>query len=63
VRKYAAEQGIAEKDALKTGTEEKSREYAEKGNEIYAKGRRRSLKSCLNQLFQFIPPTVVKPFV
>ena len=37
VRKYAAEQGIAEEEALKKGMEEKSREFAEKGNEIYAK--------------------------
>ena len=37
VRKYAAEQGIAEEEALKKGMEEKSREFAEKGNELYAK--------------------------
>ena len=37
MRKYAAEQGIAEEEALKKGMEEKSREFAEKGNEIYAK--------------------------
>jgi phosphomethylpyrimidine synthase len=37
VRKYAAEQGIAEEEALKKGMEEKSQEFAEKGNEIYAK--------------------------
>ena len=37
VRKYAAEQGIAEEQALKRGMEEKSREFVEKGNEIYAK--------------------------
>ena len=37
VRTYAAEQGIAEEEALKKGMEEKSREFAEKGNEIYAK--------------------------
>ena len=37
VRKYAAEQGIAEEEALKKGMEEKSKEFAEKGNEIYAK--------------------------
>ena len=36
-RKYAAEQGIAEEEALKKGMEEKSKEFAEKGNEIYAK--------------------------
>jgi hypothetical protein len=37
VRKYAAEQGIAEEDALKKGMEEKSREFVEKGAEVYAK--------------------------
>jgi phosphomethylpyrimidine synthase len=37
VRKYAAEQGIAEDEALKKGMEEKSKEFAEKGNELYAK--------------------------
>ena len=37
VRKYAAEQGIAEAEALKKGMAEKSREFTEKGSEIYAK--------------------------
>jgi phosphomethylpyrimidine synthase len=37
VRKYAAEQGIAEEEALKKGMEAKSKEFADKGNEIYAK--------------------------
>ena len=37
VRKYAAEQGIAEDEALKKGMEEKSREFVEKGAEVYAK--------------------------
>ena len=37
VRKYAVEQGIAEEEALKNKGEEKSKEFAEKGNEIYAK--------------------------
>ena len=37
VRKYAAEQGIAEKEALKNRMEEKSREYTEKGAELYTK--------------------------
>ncbi len=32
-----AEQGIAEEEALKKGMEEKSKEFAEKGNELYAK--------------------------
>ena len=37
VRQYAAEQGIAEEAALKKGMEAKSREFVEKGAEIYAK--------------------------
>jgi phosphomethylpyrimidine synthase len=37
VRKYAAEQGIAEEEALKKGMEEKSKEFLEKGAEVYAK--------------------------
>jgi len=37
VRNYAAEQGIAEEEALKNGMEEKSREFTEKGAELYAK--------------------------
>ncbi len=37
VRKYAAEQGIAEEEALEKGMEEKSREFQEKGSELYAK--------------------------
>ena len=37
VGKYAPEQGVSEQEALKTGMEEKSREFAEKGNETYAK--------------------------
>ncbi len=37
VRKYAAEQGMAEDEAAKKGMEEKSREFVEKGAEIYAK--------------------------
>ena len=32
-----AEQGIAEEEALKKGMEEKSKEFAEKGSELYAK--------------------------
>jgi len=38
VRKYAAEQGISDEAALQKGMEEKSREFAEKGSEVYAKG-------------------------
>ena len=37
VRKFAAEQGIAEEEAFKKGMEAKSKEFVEKGNEIYAK--------------------------
>ena len=37
VRKYAAEQGVSEEEALKKGMEEKSREFVKKGAEIYAK--------------------------
>ena len=37
VRKYAAEQGVAEQEALKKGMEDKSREFTEKGSELYAK--------------------------
>jgi phosphomethylpyrimidine synthase len=37
VRKYAAEQGIAEEEALKKGMEEKSKEFVEKGAEVYGK--------------------------
>ncbi len=35
VRKYAAEQGIAEEEALAKGMEEKSREFVEAGAEVY----------------------------
>jgi phosphomethylpyrimidine synthase len=37
VRKYAAEQGIAEEEVLKKGMEAKSKEFVEKGAEVYAK--------------------------
>jgi hypothetical protein len=37
VRKYAAEQGIAEEEAVKLGMEEKSKEFVEKGAEVYTK--------------------------
>jgi phosphomethylpyrimidine synthase len=36
VRKYAAEQGIAEEEALKKGMEAKSKEFVEKGAEVYS---------------------------
>jgi phosphomethylpyrimidine synthase len=38
VRKYAAEQGIAEEEALKKGMEAKSKEFQERGAELYSKG-------------------------
>src|SRR6188768_606489 len=37
VRKYAAEQAISEEEALKKGMEEKSKEFVQKGAEVYAK--------------------------
>jgi phosphomethylpyrimidine synthase len=37
VRKYAAEQGIAEETALKAGMEQKSQEFVKNGAEVYAK--------------------------
>ncbi len=37
VRKYAAEQGVTEEEALKKGMDEKSKEFVEKGGEVYAK--------------------------
>jgi phosphomethylpyrimidine synthase len=37
VCKYAAEQAIAEEEALKKGVEEKSHEFTEKGCELYAR--------------------------
>jgi phosphomethylpyrimidine synthase len=35
VRKYAAEKGVAEQDALAQGLAEKSQEFAEKGSDVY----------------------------
>jgi len=37
VRKYAVEQGVSEEEALERGMEEKSKEFVEKGAELYAK--------------------------
>lgn len=39
MRNYATEQGLAEKDTLKKGIEEKSQEFVEKGAEIPAKAQ------------------------
>ena len=36
VRKYAAEQGVSEQEALQKGMDEKSREFAKSGGEIYS---------------------------
>jgi phosphomethylpyrimidine synthase len=37
VRKYAAEHGFGEVEAIKKGLEAKAREFTEKGGELYAK--------------------------
>jgi phosphomethylpyrimidine synthase len=37
VRKFAAEQGVTEEEALKKGMEAKSKEFVEKGAEVYTK--------------------------
>jgi len=37
VRRYAAERGLSEEEALRHGMEEKSKEFVEKGAEVYAK--------------------------
>ena len=38
VRRYAAEQGLAEEDAVRHGMEEKAAEFAKKGAEVYIPG-------------------------
>ena len=37
VRKFAAQQQISEADALQVGMQQKAKEFAEKGGEVYAK--------------------------
>jgi phosphomethylpyrimidine synthase len=37
VRKYAAEQGVTEQEALQKGMEEKSKQFAQQGGQIYNK--------------------------
>ena len=37
VREYAAEQAISEEEVLQKGMEDKSKEFVEKGAEVYAK--------------------------
>ena len=35
VRRYAAEQGLAEEEALADGMQRKAREFTEQGSEVY----------------------------
>jgi phosphomethylpyrimidine synthase len=35
VRKYAAEQGVTEQQALEKGLQDKSQEFAAKGSDVY----------------------------
>jgi len=37
VREYAAEQGLAESEALESGMQDKAKQFVEKGSELYAK--------------------------
>ena len=37
VRKYTAEQGVNEQEALKRGMQAKSKEFVEQGAEVYSK--------------------------
>ena len=37
VRRYAAEQGLSETEALESGMQEKRKEFQESGAELYAK--------------------------
>jgi phosphomethylpyrimidine synthase len=37
VRQYAREQGLSEEEALAQGLDQKSREFTDKGSEIYHK--------------------------
>ncbi len=37
VRKYAAQQGLSDEEALTAGMKQKSREFSEAGSEIYSK--------------------------
>ena len=37
VRRFAAQQQISEEQALDVGLEQKAREFAEKGSELYSK--------------------------
>ena len=37
IRKYAAEHGITDAEAVESGMEEKRKEFVEKGSQVYAK--------------------------
>jgi hypothetical protein len=37
VRKFVAQQGVSEQQALQKGLQEKSREFVEQGSELYAR--------------------------
>lgn len=37
VRRYAAEHGFSESEAIESGMQEKRKEFLDKGSEIYAK--------------------------
>jgi len=37
VRKYAAEQGVSEAEAIRRGLEAKSKEFVDKGAQVYTK--------------------------
>jgi phosphomethylpyrimidine synthase len=38
VRKYAAERGLTDAETIESGMQEKGKEFAEKGSEIYVSG-------------------------
>jgi phosphomethylpyrimidine synthase len=37
VRKYAAQHGLSESEAFESGMKEKTKEFVEKGGEVYSK--------------------------
>jgi phosphomethylpyrimidine synthase len=45
VRKYAAEQGITETEALESGMQGKKNQFVEQGSELYARASTSFLKS------------------
>jgi phosphomethylpyrimidine synthase len=38
VRKYAAERGLSDSEAIESGMQDKGEEFLDKGAELYAKG-------------------------